>query len=292
VGGLAVPLLIVAIALGTAVGRRIDGRPLARRLWRTIYWTNLPLFPVIVAAAPVKEVGSAVLAAYGVLLLTVTGVQIYARFRFRDTAERAAFQLAATWANTGWLGPPVVTAVLGPQALPTALLYAGAVSAPFNMLVNATLAATHDRARVLQIFRVSIARNHYLGPTLAGLVYGLAGGPVPARLLDAAQFVIVAGAIPAFFGFGLVLARTSLVPDGTVGAALLTRLVIAPGLLLATGAVVAMPRAFVLQAGMATGMNVLVLSSEHRLPLRPVVATIFWGTLTVLLAAGTYLALR
>jgi hypothetical protein len=45
------------------------------------------------------------------------------------------------------------------------------------------------------------------------------------------------------------------------------------------------------QAGMATGMDVLVLSSEHRLPLRRVVATIFWGTLIVLLAAAGYLAL-
>jgi len=292
VGGLTIPLLVVAIGLGAAMGRRTDGRPLASRLWRVIYWSNLPLAPVLVAAAPVGEVGGAVVACYLALTVTVIGVQLYARHRFTDTAQQAAFQLSATWANTGWLGPPVVVAVLGDDHLPIALLYATAISAPFNMLVNASLAAAHDRAHVLQILKVSIVRNHYLGPTLVGLVYGLAGGPVPARLLDVAQVVIVAGAIPAFFGFGLVLARTSLVPDGTVGAALATRLVIAPGLLAAAGTLVAMPRAFVLQAGMATGMNVLVLSNEHRLPLRPVVSTIFWGTLIVLLAAGTYLALR
>jgi predicted permease len=293
VGGLTIPLLVVAIALGAAVGRRTDGRPLASRLWRVIYWTNLPLAPVLVAAAPVGEVGAAVIACYLALAVTVTGVQLYARHRFRDdTAQQAAFQLSATWANTGWLGPPVIVAVLGHDQLPIALLYATAISAPFNMLVNASLAAAHDRAHILQIVKVSILRNHYLGPTLVGLVYGLAGGPVPARLLDVAQVVIVVGAIPAFFGFGLVLARTSLVPDGTVGAALVTRLVIAPSLLLAAGTLVAMPRAFVLQAGMATGMNVLVLSNEHRLPMRPVVSTIFWGTLIVLLVAGAYLALQ
>jgi predicted permease len=291
VGGLTIPVLVAALALGAIVGRRIDGRATARRVWRTIYWTNLPLFPVIVAAAPIDAVGPAVVAAYAALVVTVTGVQLYARYRFSDTAERAAFQLAATWANTGWLGPPVIVAVLGPEALPTALLYAGAVSAPFNMLVNATLAAAHDRSHLLQIARVSIARNHYLGPTAAGLAYGLAGGPVPEGLLHVAQLGVVAGAFPAFFAFGLVLARTSLVPDGVVGTALATRLLIAPGLLVGASSLVAMPRAFVLQAGMATGMNVLVLSSEHRLPLRRVVATIFWGTLLVLLAAGVYLLL-
>ena len=89
---------------------------------------------------------------------------------------------------------------------------------------------------------------------------------MPARLLDVAQLVMVVGAIPAFFGFGLVLARTSLVPDGAVGAALATRLVIAPSLLLAAGSWWPCRDAFVIQAGMATGMNVLVLSNEHRLP--------------------------
>jgi predicted permease len=290
VGGLTVPLLVAAIALGALVGRRTDGTPVARRIWRTIYWANLPLFPIIVAAAPIGEVGPAVLAAYAVLALLVVGVQAYARRRFSDTAERAAFALASTWSNTGWLGPPVVTALLGPDALPVALLYAGAVSAPFNMLVNATLAAAHDRAHLLQILRVSIARNHYLGPVLLGLVYGLAGGSVPDQLLHVAQLGVVAGSFPAFFAFGLVLARTSLVPDAVVGTALVIRLLIAPGLLLATSLLVDMPSAFVLQAGMATGMNVLVLSSEHRLPLRRVVATIFWGTLLVLLASAVYLA--
>jgi predicted permease len=285
-------MLVLAIALGAAVGRRRDGRPLASRIWRIIYWSNLPLTPVLVASAPIGQVGAAVVACYLALAITVTGVQLYARYRFRDTAQQAAFQLSATWANTGWLGPPVVTAVLGHDQLPVALLYATAISAPFNMLVNASLAAAHDRAHIVQIAKVSILRNHYLGPTALGLIYGAAGGPVPARLLDVAQVVVVVGAIPAFFGFGLVLARTSLAPDGTVGAALATRLVIAPSLLIAAGTVVAMPKAFVLQAGMATGMNVLVLSNEHRLPLRPVVSTIFWGTLIVLVTAGAYLALR
>ncbi len=289
-GGLAVPLLVAAIALGVVAGRRADGRPLARRIWRTIYWANLPLFPIIVAAAPVDEVGPAVLAGYAALVVLVLGVRLYARHRFTDTAERAAFGLAATWGNTGWLGPPVVTAVLGHEALPIALLYAGAVSAPFNMLVNATLAAAHDRARLLQIIRASIARNHYLGPMLIGLVYGLAGGPVPEDLLDVAKLGVVAGSFPAFFAFGLVMARTSLVPDDVVAVALACRLLAAPGLLLVAALAVDIPDAFIVQAAMATGMNVLVLSSEHRLPLRRVVATIFWGTVIVLLVAAGYLA--
>jgi malate permease and related proteins len=165
------------------------------------------------------------------------------------------------------------------------------VSAPFNMLVNATLAAAHDRARLVQIVRVSIARNHYLGPMLLGLVYGLAGGPVPDAALDVAKLGVVAGSFPAFFAFGLVVARTSLVPDDSVAVALACRLLAAPGLLLLAALVVDVPDAFIVQAGMATGMNVLVLSSEHRLPLRRVVATIFWGTVIVLLAAAGYLAL-
>lgn len=289
--GVVIPLLIVAVLAGAAYGRDRDARPLARRLWRTIYWVNLPFFPVLVAHAPIHEVGAAMLAAFATLAVLVTLVELYAHRRFDDSAERAAFSLSATWPNTGWLGPPVVSAVLGAGALPTALLYATAVSAPFNMLVNATLAAAHDRRHVLGILRVSILRNHYLGPTLLGLVGALLEVDVPSGLLDAAEWVVVGGAIPAFFAFGLVLARTSLVPDEAVGAALVFRLAIAPGLLFAVSRLVAVPDAFLIQAGMATGMNVLVISSEHRLPLHGLVSAIFWGTAIVLAGAGAYVLL-
>ena len=144
---------------------------------------------------------------------------------------------------------------------------------------------------MLGILRVSILRNHYLGPTLLGLVGALPRSTCPTRLLDAAELVVVGGAIPAFFAFGLVLARTSLVPDGRWARRSSSASPWSPGLLLAVSQLVAVPRRLPLQAGMATGMNVLVISSEHRLPLHGLVSAIFWGTAIVLVGAGAYVLL-
>jgi predicted permease len=283
------PILLAAAAIpGVLVGRRIDGGPLARQIWRVIYWTGLPLVPLVLAAAPIGAAGGAVLAATGCLLVVVAVSLVYARLRFAGRPERAAFALSAFWPNTGWLGIPVCACMLGPRAVPAAVLYASVASAPHNFVVGGSLAASHGSSGGGAL-AAAVRRNHYLLPTLLGVVWALSGVPYPVGLAHAASLFVVATAVPAFFALGLTLARVPLRPDRDLWAALSLRLGLSPLLLLGASAFVAVPRAFLVQAAMATGLNTLTLAGEHGLPMRRVAPAVAWSTGLVLAGATAWL---
>src|SRR2546423_1258128 len=79
----------------------------------------------------------------------------------------------------------------------------------------------------------------------------------PLPLAHVAAGYSLVGAPIAFFAFGLTLARTPLAPDRDVWAAVALRLGLSPLLLLATTPFVAVPRAFLVQASMATSLSSL-----------------------------------
>lgn len=292
-GGPLVAAMAVASVLGFALARRLGpGRadPLARRILRAAYWAGVFAMPPVLAAAPVRAVGLAVPLAIATHVTTFMIARAYARQAFRDAPEQAAFTLAAYWGNTGWLGLPVCVAVLGPAALPTATLYAMAVSAPYNLVVGATFAAARGTVGARAVLHAA-RRNHYLGPTLVAIAWSLAGLPVPAALVTAGRTVTLVSALPVMGAVGMVLAAAPLRPDRHLGSALAIRLGLSPALLALAALVVEVPRAFVVQAGMATGVNALMMAGEHRLPVRRIAPAIAWSTALVVVGAGLWVEL-
>jgi predicted permease len=289
---LALPLLLgCAFAPGFALGRTGDRAALAAAIYRVLYWSWLPAVPIVLAAAPLRQAGGAVAAATVCLLCLTLLARAYARRRFESRAERAAFTLSAFWPNTGWLGLPVSVAILGPGVVPAALLYSNVASGPHNFLVGGTIAASHRGGGLRDGLRHAVLRNHYLLPTLVGVAWALAHVPHPTHVASLLGHAAVVTAIPAFFAFGLVLARVPVAPDRDVWAALALRLLVSPLLLLVAGLAVDVPRAFFLQAAMATGLSTLSFAGEHGLPLRRIAPAIAWSTALVLAGASLWLAI-
>jgi predicted permease len=71
-----------------------------------------------------------------------------------------------------------------------------------------------------------------------------------------------------------------------IGATLVLRLLVAPAIMLALSAlVVRVPDAFLIQAGMACGINSLAVAHIYGLDLRIVAGAVAWSTAIVLAAA-------
>jgi predicted permease len=276
--------LLAVFTPGFLLARRQHPHALARdHLWRLMYWLGVITLPVLLASAPIRDAGPAVFASTGCLLCVVTAASAYGRWRYRSSAERTAFTLSAFWPNTGWLGMPVCAALLGSSSLPTAALYASLASAPHNMLVGGSLAAAHTH-RGLAAVRAGLLRNRLLLPVLVGLAWA-ASGIGTFGLGYPARWLAVASAFPAFLALGMTLGSLDLRPDRDVGAALVLRLGLSPALLLAASLVIHVPQAFLVQAGMATGLTTLTMSAEHGLPQGHIARCVAWSTALVL--AGT-----
>ena len=201
--------LLAAFTPGFLLARHHHPHAVARdRLWRVMYWLALFTLPVLLASAPIRKAGPAVLASTGCLLLVVAAASAYGRWRFRTSAERTAFTLSAFWPNTGWLGLPVCAALLGPSSLPTAALYASLASGPHNMLVGGSLAAAHAH-RGLAAVRAAVLGNRLLFPVLLGLAWA-ASGVGTFGLGNPARWVALASAFPAFVALGLTLGSLNL----------------------------------------------------------------------------------
>ena len=276
--------LLAVFAPGFLLARGRHRHEVTRdRLWRLIYWVGVCTLPVLLASAPIRAAGPAVFAATGCLILVTVTASAYGRRRFGASADRAAFTLSAFWPNTGWLGMPVCAALLGSSSLPTAALYASLASAPHNMLVGGSLAAAHTQSGMAAV-RAAVLRNRLVLPVIVGLVWA-ATGVGTFGLGGPARTIALISAFPAFLALGLTLGNLNLRPDRDVGAALVIRLGLSPALLLAASLVIHVPEAFLVQAGMATGLNTLTMSAEHGLPQGHIARCVAWSTGLVL--AGT-----
>ena len=288
---LALLLMTAGCALpGLALARRSDLQPLADGIQRVLYWTGIPLVVVVLSGAPVRSAGLAVGVAIACLSLTAVAARLYARRRFADHGERAAFTLSAFWPNSGWLGLPVAVAVLGSGALPSALLYSSVASGPHNFVVGGSVAAAGRPSGAKVGLLASVRHNHYLPAIALGLAWAFSGLPRSGVLSSTAGWIALATAGPAFFAFGIILANAPKRPDRDTFAALGLRLGLSPALLLATTPFVFVPRPFLLQAGMATGLSTLTMAGAHGLPSARIAPTIAWGTALVVGIATAWAA--
>jgi predicted permease len=204
-------------------------------------------------------------------------------------------------ANTGYLGYPLVAALLGFDRLSEAVIYDVMVSAP-ALLVGAfsvgaafgERAGETPRQRAVAFF----ARNPALYAAALALI--APDALAPDVLVDASRIVIVALLPLGFFAVGAALAEEAeegVIPvppplDAAVAAAVGLRLAIAPGLLFLIAApLIDLPGPYLLLAAMPCGINTMIVTHAYGLDLRISASAVAWSTAIAVVVAAAVTAL-
>jgi len=299
---LAVTLVILAsIAVGTASERRWgDGaRRAARGALDVLIYGLMPVVTFFTVSHVKITAGVGAGLAFGwAERLTVIALAWLVGTRLLRLPRPAvgAMMVCVGVVNTGYLGIPLISALLGGHAVGEAVTYDVAVSAPVLLLVGFGIGAafgTRAGETPRERLRAFLVRN----PPLVAFVLALLAprwlSPDWAR--SAAQGAVLALAPLGFFALGVNLMQEQeegvrvFPPPLTAPVAwvLGLRLLVAPGVMLALSAlVVAVPTAFRVQAAMACGINGLAVAHLYGLNLRIVAAAIAWSTAIVLSAAA------
>ncbi|MEX2108858.1 MAG: AEC family transporter [Solirubrobacterales bacterium] len=197
--------------------------------------------------------------------------------------------------NSAYLGYPLTIALLGRDQLSTAVLFDIAVCAPLLLLgafaVGAsfgTSAGEGPRQRISAFF----TRNPPLYAAIAGLLAPEALAPEIA--VDLSQALVIAMLPVGFFAVGATLAENAehgelpMPPPLTrpVAVAVVSRLAVAPGLLLLLAApLVEVPAPYLLLAAMPTGINSMIVAHAYGLDMEITAEAVTWSTAIVVAAA-------
>ena len=296
--------IVVSLLVGVGAERRFAER--AQAWARTVLTVTLyGLLPFVVFFNIARLHVSVDLAAALGLAIVVAGLVALLAWLVATRVLRVArptagsMMVSSIQGNTGYLGLPVTFAVLGAGALGSAIAYDTIMSAATLLLGSAAIGAALGervgagrRARV----RSFVARN----PPLVAVVLGLLAphALAPQALVDVSHVLAVALAPLGFFALGAILAGEAehgvlglpwaggKVLPAPIGAAVTLKVLVTPLLLLAiTAPLVDLPRAFLLQAAMPSGINGLVIAHAYGLDLRTSAGAIAWSTAIVVVAA-------
>jgi hypothetical protein len=298
---LAVALAIaVSVAAGVASERRYGRRAqdATRRVITVLLWVVLPFVTFFTLARLEIDAGVGVGLGLAYLELAIVGVLAYlagTRLLGLDRPSTGALVLVCVLANTGYLGIPLVGALLGSDALGAAIAFDTVVSGPMFFVVGFAIGAAFgtsagetrgERARAF------VLRN----PPVFALVAALLAPDAlaPEALVDVAEVLAYAVLPVGFFILGVNLAAEAedgalaFPPpfDAAIGTALALRLAVAPLLMLGlVTATVDVPDAYLVQAAMPTGINSLIVAHAYGLDLRLISAALAWSTGIVIAAA-------
>jgi predicted permease len=299
--------VVLTIALSTAAGVLAERRwrdraaTLGRRLLLIALYTVLPFVTFFNVAALDLDLDLSAGVGLGWLALALAAALAYGVARGPLRLERPAVGgvvCSTLVANTGYLGYPLVLTLLGEEAIGEAVVYDVAVSAPALLLAGfATGAAFGTRAGqgLRERTAAFFTRNPPLLAALAGLFapHSLA----PEALVDASRLLVIALLPLGFFVVGSVLEEESqegglrLPPplSAPVAAIVLTRLVVAPGLLyLLALPLIELPDAYLLLAAMPCGINTLIVAHAYGLDSRITAEALAWTTgIAVCVALGS-----
>jgi malate permease and related proteins len=294
-------VIVLAAAIGVWAERRRpqSAAAAARRALTLILYVLLPpaIFFIVASSQISIERGvGLVLGLVAIALAALFAYLICSRFLQLSRAQTGAVISAVLCINSAYLGYPLTVALLGSDALSVAALYDQAVAGP-SLLLGAfavgaafgTKAGEGPRERVGAFF----TRNPPLYAAVAGLLAPEALAPDLA--VDLSQALIVSILPIGFFAVGATLAENaeqgelSMPPPMTppVAVALVTRLAVAPGLLLLLAApLVALPGPYLLLAAMPTGLNSMVVAHAYGLDMEITAEAVVWSTAIVVIAAA------
>jgi malate permease and related proteins len=296
--------IAAAVAVGVAAERRFGVRAQsASRVMLVAALYTLSPFVTFFNVAHLHvtlDVGGGLALAY--VVLATAGVAAWfvgSRLLTLPRPETGSLMASVMQANTGYLGLPLVIALLGSSHLGTAVAYDALVTNPVLFLgVFGAGAAFGSQAGegFRERLRAFFLRNPPLFAAVAGLVAPAA--LAPDALVDISRVAVLAFAPLGFFAVGVTLAAEA--EEGSVPfpppltrpvlAAVLLRLVLAPALLLALGAaLIDLPDTYLLMAAMPTGINTIVVAHVYGLDLRIAAGTIAWST-AIVVAVGVVVA--
>jgi predicted permease len=294
--------IVVAVAVGVESERHAGERAavLARRVLQAMLYVLTPFaaFFNIAHLEVTGDVRGGVIA--GWLALALAGVTGWAIGRFLLHLPRpsnAVLINSGLQGNTGYLGLPLVAAVLGVDHLSQAVAYDALVQAPVFLIgsfaVAAAMGTTAGDTPAKRV-RAFFVRNPPLLATLAGLV--APGALAPDGLVELARIVVFVMLPLGFFAVGVTLATEAeegqlrFPPPFTrpVAAAIFVRQCVAPLLLLVISApFIDLPLPFLILAAMPAGLQSITLAHTYGLDVRYAAATIAWSTaLTIPIALG------
>jgi predicted permease len=296
--------VVLAIALSVAAGVGAERRwgAQAHRATRisfdVILYALLPFVSFFSIARLHLTAGVGAGLGFAYVELAITGLGAYligARVLRLPRPQTGALICAVVLANTGYLGLPLTSALLGAGHLGAAVAFDAAVTQPMLLVVGfgvgavfGSRAGTDPRERL----RAFLVRNPPLLAVIAGV---LAPDALAPKALVDVSHVIVFGLLPVgFFALGVNLTKESehgvlrFPPPVTapLATALGLRLVIAPALLAALSATIGgVPSAYLLQAAMPCGINGLIVAHAYGLDLRLIASSIAWSTTIAVVAA-------
>jgi predicted permease len=294
-----VATIIAATAAGVWAELRFGGRAgiASRRALLFVLYVILPptTFFNLVRVDFDADVGLGIALAYLALGLAALAVWLVATLILRLPRPAAGSVICCTLvANTGYLGYPLVAALLGFHQLSEAVVYDVLVSGPALLLGAFSVgAAFGERAgetlgeRVVAFF----TRN----PPLYAAALALIAPDflAPNVLVDASRVLIVAVLPLGFFAVGTALAEEAAegevpVPppvDPPVALGVAARLALAPGLLyLLAFPLIDLPGPYLLLAAMPCGINTMVVTHAYGLDLRVSAGAVAWSTAIALAA--------
>ncbi|HET8593310.1 MAG TPA: AEC family transporter [Solirubrobacterales bacterium] len=325
--GVALTIIAIVLsgAAGVAAERRWPASAVwwARRALVFSLYTLIP-FVVFFNLARVEidaDLGGGLVIGW-VAILTAAGIAwlVGERLLRLDRPATGALITGTLVPNSGYLGYPLVASLLGFDALGEAVVYDIAVPAPSLLLLGfATGAAFGTRAgegfreRMIAFF----TRNPPLYAAIAALL--APDSLAPDLLVDISRGVVVALLPIGFFAVGAVLAgeveeirgraddprapdsatrdtpkarpvssRLGSPLDPPVGAAILLRLLVAPGLLLLLSLpFIDLPGPYLLIAAMPCGINTLVVAHVYGLDVKLAAQAVAWTTAIAVTGALT-----
>ena len=296
-------LTIAAIAIsgsaGVAAERRWPATAVgwARRALVVSLYTLIPFvvfFNLARTHINADEAGGLVIGWVALLGTSGTAWLVGTRVLRLNRPATGSLITAALIANSGYLGYPLCASLLGFHALGEAVVYDVAVSSPALLLLGfGTGAAFGTKVgegfgdRVVAFF----TRNPPLYAAIAGLL--VPNSFAPDVLVDISRAFVIALLPIGFFAVGAVLAeqvegrsvqiRSPFHPP--IGAAILLRLLVAPGLLLLLSLpFIDLPGPYLLLAAMPCGINTLLVAHVYGLDAKLAAQAVAWTTAIAVVA--------
>jgi hypothetical protein len=294
---LGVLLTIAAIAISGAAGVAAERRwphtavGWARRLLVISLYTMLPFvvfFNLARTHIDTDEGGGLVIGWIAILGASGIAWLVGTRLLRLERPATGSLITATLIANSGYLGYPLCASLLGFDSLGEAVVYDVAVSSPALLLLGfGTGAAFGTKVgegfgdRAVAFF----TRNPPLYAAVAGLL--VPNSFAPDVLVDISRGFVVALLPIGFFAVGAVLAeevegarvRLGSPFDPPIGAAVVLRLLIAPGLLLVLSLpFIDLPGPYLLLAAMPCGINTLLVAHVYGLDSKLAAQAVAWTT--------------
>jgi malate permease and related proteins len=296
---LTIAAIVISGTAGVAAERRWPDTAVgwARRLLVISLYTLIPFvvfFNLARTDIDADEAGGLVIGWIAILAAAGLAWLIGSRLLRLSRPATGALITATLVPNSGYLGYPLVLSLLGSDALGEAVVYDIVVPAPSLLLLGfgagaafGTNAGEGFRDRVIAFF----TRNPPLYAAIAGLL--APDSLAPDLLVDVSRGFVIALLPIGFFAVGAVLAeeveekRVELGSpfDPPVGAAILLRLLIAPGLLLLLSLpFIDLPGPYLLLAAMPCGINTLVVAHVYGLDSKLAAQAVAWTTAIAIVA--------